>query len=64
MSLGDAWKPPADGSHPKRTGKIKWAESAQCALEDEEFEHMTKIYAAAVSTNDHHHNDGSNNPKA
>jgi len=50
-SLGDAGKPPAEGSHQNRGGKL--AESAQLALADEEFEDMTPIYAAAAISNNH-----------
>jgi len=57
-SLGDAWKPPAEGSRRNRAGKL--AESAQLALEDEEFEDMILIYAAAAISDDHE--DGINNP--
>jgi len=52
-SLGDAWKPPAEGSHRNRAGKDTLAESAQLALEDDEFEDMIAIYAAAAISNDH-----------
>jgi hypothetical protein len=50
-SLGEAWKPPAEGSRRNRAGKL--AESAQLALEDEEFEDMIPIYAAAAISDDH-----------
>jgi len=50
-SLGDAWKPSAEGSCQNSAGKL--AESAQLALEDEEFEDMIPIYAAAAISNDH-----------
>jgi hypothetical protein len=52
-SLGDAWKPPAEASRRNRAGKETLAESAQLTLEDEEFEDMIPIYAAAVASNDH-----------
>ena len=52
-SLGDAWKPPAEGSRRNRAGKDTLAESAQLALEDEEFEDMIPIYAAAAISDDH-----------
>jgi hypothetical protein len=59
-SLGEPSKPPAAGSRHNRAGKL--VESAQLALEDEEFEDMIPIYAAgAVSDN---HEDGINNPKS
>jgi len=50
-SLGDAWKSPAEGSRRNRAGKL--AESAQLALEDEEFEDMIPSYAAAAISDDH-----------
>jgi hypothetical protein len=40
-SRGEAWKPPAEGSH--RNPGRKLAESAQMALEDEEFEDIITI---------------------
>ena len=49
-SLGDAWKPPAEGSRRNRAGKL--AESAQLALEHEEFEDMIPMYAVAVISDD------------
>jgi hypothetical protein len=52
-SLGDAWKPPAEGSRRIRAGKDTLAESAQLAIEDEEFEDMIPIYAAAAIFDDH-----------
>jgi len=57
-SLGDGWKPPAEGSHPNRAGKLE--ESAQLALEDEEFEDMIPIYAAAAISDDYE--DGIDDP--
>jgi len=59
-SLGEAWKPPAEGSRRNRAGKL--AESAELALEDEEFEYMIPIYAAAVISDDHE--DGIDDPKS
>ena len=59
-SLGDAWKPLAEGSHRNRGGKL--AESAQSALEDEEFNDMIPIYAAAAISDDHA--DGIDDPKS
>jgi hypothetical protein len=50
MSLGDAWKPPAEGTRRNRAGKDTLAESAQLALEDEEFEDMIPIYPPAAIT--------------
>ena len=61
-SLGEAWKPPAEGSRRNRSGKDTLAESAQLALKDEEFEDMIPIYAAAAISNDHE--DGIDNPKS
>jgi hypothetical protein len=55
MSLGDAWKPLAEGSHWNRSVKDTWAHFAQLAREDEEFEGMIPNYAvAAISDNDDH----------
>ena len=51
MSLGDACNPPAEGSRRNRTGML--AESAQLALEDEEFEDMIPICAAAAISDNH-----------
>jgi hypothetical protein len=59
-SHGDAWKPPAEGIHRNRAGKL--AESAQLALEDEEFEDILPIYAAGVISDDHL--DGIDDPKS
>jgi hypothetical protein len=50
-SLGDEWKPPAEGSRLYRVGKL--AESAQLALEDEEFEDMIPIYTTAAISDNH-----------
>ena len=61
-SLGDAWKLPAEGSRQHRAGKL--AESAQVALEDEEFEDMIPIYAAAAISKNDDHEDGIDNPKS
>jgi len=61
-SLGEAWKPPAEGSRHNRAGKL--AESAQLALEDEEFEDMVPIYVAAVISNNHDHKDGIDDPRS
>ena len=65
-SLGDSWKPPAEGSRGNRAGKDVLAESAQLSLEDEEFKDIILIYAAAVISNNHDHEDGidSNSYKA
>jgi len=52
-SLGDAWKPPAEGGRRNHAGKDTLAESAQLALEDEEFEDMIHINAAAAISDDH-----------
>jgi len=51
--LGDAWKPPAEGSRWNRAGKDTLAESAELALEDEEFEDMIPFNKAAAISNDH-----------
>lgn len=57
--LAEAWMPLAEGSHPNHAGKF--AETAQLALEDDELEEMSAIYAAdAISDN---HEDGINNRK-
>jgi len=61
-SLGEAWKPPAEGSRRNRAGKL--AESAQLALEDEEFKEMIPIYAAAAISNNHDHEDGIDDQKS
>jgi len=52
MSRGDAWEPPAEGSRRYHPGKDMLTESAQLALEDEEFEDMILIYAAAAISDD------------
>jgi len=51
-SIGDPWKPPAEGSRPHSAGKDMLAECAQLSLEDEEFEHMIPIYTAAAISDD------------
>ena len=63
MSLGDAWKPLAEGSRQTGAGKDTLAESAQLAREDEEFEDMLPIYAVAAISNNHDHEDGIDDPK-
>ena len=63
-SLGDAWKPLAEGSHRNRARKDTLAESAQLAPKDEEFEDMIPIYAAAAISNNHDHEDGIDDPKS
>jgi len=63
-SLGDALKPLAEGSRRNRAGKDTLAESAQLALEDEEFEDMIPIYAGAVISNNHNHEDVIDDPKS
>jgi hypothetical protein len=61
-SLRDAWKTPAEGSRWNRSRKDTLTESAQLALEDEEFRDMIPIdTAAAISDN---HEDGINDPKS
>jgi len=52
-ALGNAWKLRAEGSHRNNAGKGKSAESAQLALEDEEFEHTIPIHAAAAISDDY-----------
>jgi hypothetical protein len=52
-SLGDAWKPPAEGNHQNYAGKEMLAEPAQFTLEGEAFEDMIFIYAA-IAVLDHH----------
>jgi len=59
-SLGEGWKPPAEGSRPNGAGKL--AQSAQLALNNEEFEDMIPIYMAAAISNDHE--DGIDDPKS
>jgi hypothetical protein len=59
-SLGDAWKPPAEGTRWNRAGKNMLAASAQLALEDEELEDMILIYPVGVKSNHHDHEDGIN----
>jgi hypothetical protein len=59
-ALGDAWRPPAEGSPGNFAGKV--ALYAQLALEDDDFEIMIHIYTAAVISDDH--NDGIDNPKS
>jgi len=54
-TLGDAWKLPAEGSDRNRAGKDTLAESAQLALENEAYEDMIPLSAAAaISDNDDH----------
>jgi hypothetical protein len=50
-SVGDAWKPPAEGSQRNRGGLL--ANSAQLLLEDEEFECTILIDAGAASSDNH-----------
>jgi len=52
MSLRDAWKQLAEGSRRNCAAQDTLAESAQLALEDEEFEDMIPIYAAASISDD------------
>jgi len=51
-------------SRRNRAGKDMLAESSQLALEDEEFEDMIPIYAAAAISNDYDHEDGIDDPKS
>jgi len=60
-SLQDAWKLPAQCSHRNLAGNDSLAESAQLVLEDDEFEDMIAIHAAAAISNDHE--DGINDSK-
>jgi len=62
MSHGEAWKPPAEGSDWNRNGKL--ARSVQLAVEDEEFEDMITMYAAAAISNNYDHEDGIDDPKS
>jgi len=52
-SLGDAWKPPAEGSRRNHGGNDTLPQSTKLALEDEEFEDMIPIYAVAAISDDH-----------
>jgi len=63
-SLEDAWKPPAEGSRRKYCVKDTLAESAQLALEDEQFENIIPIHAAAAISDNHNHEDGIDDPKS
>jgi hypothetical protein len=60
-SLGDAWKPPAEGSSRNHSGKDTFTESAQLDLEDEEFEDMIPLCAAAAIFDNQ---DGIDDPKS
>jgi len=51
-TLGEPWKPPAEGWCRNCTAKHTLAESAQLPLEDEEFEDMIPIYAPAAISKD------------
>ena len=62
MSLGDAWKLPAEVSHRNRTVGDRLSMSAQLALQDEIFKDMIPIYTAAAISNDHE--DGIDDPKS
>ena len=54
-TLADAWKLPAEGSDRNCAGKDTLAESAQLALQNEEYEDMIPLSAAAaISDNDDH----------
>jgi len=63
-SLGDAWKLPAKGSRRNHAGKDTLPQSVQLALNDEEFEDMIPIYAAAAIFNNHDHEEGIDDPKS
>jgi hypothetical protein len=56
--LGDACKPPAEGSPRSRSAKHTLAESSQLAVEDQEFEFMIPFFAAAAIFNNHKHQNG------
>jgi hypothetical protein len=60
--LGNAWMPRAECSRRNGAGKDTLAESAQLALEDEEFEHIIPIYPAASIPDNHE--DGIDDPKS
>jgi hypothetical protein len=51
LSLGDSWKPPAEGSCGNCAGILP--ESAQFALEGEEFEDMIPIYGSTAMSDNH-----------
>ena len=51
MSLGDAWKPLAEGSHWNCAGRF--VESAQLGLKDVEFKDMIPMDAATATFNNH-----------
>jgi uncharacterized protein YozE (UPF0346 family) len=61
-SVGDAWKPPAEGSCRNCAGKDTLTECAQLALEDEGFKDMIPIDAATAISNDRE--DGIDDPKS
>jgi hypothetical protein len=52
-ALGDTWKPLAEGCRQNCAAKDTLIESAQLALEDEEFDNMIGIYPAAAIYVDH-----------
>jgi hypothetical protein len=52
MSLGDAWKQPAERSRRNGSGLEKLVEPAQLALEDEKFGNMIPIYAVTAISDD------------
>jgi len=58
-SLGDAWKPPADGNGRNHPGKDTLEESARLALEDGEFKDIMAIHPAAAISDDQ---EAANNP--
>jgi hypothetical protein len=63
-SRADAWKPLVEGSCRNHAGKDTLAESAQFALEAEEFEDMIHIHAAAAISDNHDHEDGIEDPRS
>ena len=52
-SLVDEWKLPAKGRSQNRAGEDSWAESAQCALEDDKLEDMILMYASVAISDNH-----------
>jgi len=62
--LEDEWKLPAEGNRRNCAWKNTLAESAELALEDEEFVEMIPIYTAPAISNNGDHEDGIHNPKS
>jgi len=63
-SLGAVWKPPAEGSHWNHAWKDTLIESTPLALEDEAFQDMIPISAAAAISKNLNHEDGMDDPKS